>query len=78
MDLALNNLQYLICHKTKPKQTKSSFSLIFNSSTMISKLLGTVRSAPITLQLVLPSTYYSFLVLWQSLSISLFFRFLLF
>ena len=22
MDLALNNLQYLICHKTKPNQTK--------------------------------------------------------
>ena len=23
MDLALNNLQWLICHKTKPNQTKS-------------------------------------------------------
>ena len=22
MDLALNNLQWLICHKTKPNQTK--------------------------------------------------------
>ena len=23
MDLALNNLQWLMCHKTKPKQTKN-------------------------------------------------------
>ena len=27
MDLALNNLQWLICHKTKPNQTKPSTGL---------------------------------------------------
>ena len=29
MDLALNNLQRLICHKTKPNQTKLQISLTF-------------------------------------------------
>ena len=28
MDLALNNLQWLICHKTKPNQTKPSLILL--------------------------------------------------
>ena len=28
MDFALNNLQWLICHKTKPNQTKPSLSLV--------------------------------------------------
>ena len=28
-DLALNNLQWLICHKTKPNQTKSYMFNIF-------------------------------------------------
>ena len=27
MDLALNNLQWLICHKTKPNQTKADVSI---------------------------------------------------
>ena len=28
MDLALNNLQGLICHKTKPNQTKTTINII--------------------------------------------------
>ena len=28
MDLALNNLQWLICHKTKPNQTKAMYSKV--------------------------------------------------
>ena len=29
MDLALNNLQWLICHNNKPKQTNVEVSLMF-------------------------------------------------
>ena len=29
MDLAINNLQRLICHKTQPNQTISSFTMHF-------------------------------------------------
>ena len=39
MDLALNNLQRLICHKTKPNQTKPiyvSLSLLFGPSVCLS------------------------------------------
>ena len=28
-DLVLNNLQWLICHKTKPNQTKPNENLLF-------------------------------------------------
>ena len=29
MDLALNNLQWLICHKTKPNQTNIYINMVF-------------------------------------------------
>ena len=29
MDLALNNLQWLICHKTKPNHSQSTQGLVF-------------------------------------------------
>ena len=37
MDLALNNQQWLICHKTKPKLTKNIFIFAgeLNSSTLV-------------------------------------------
>ena len=39
MDLALNNLQGLICHKTKPNQTKSH---IFNMDLALNNLQGLI------------------------------------
>ena len=38
-DLALNNLQWSICHKTKPNQTKKQNKAIFSDNELMQLLL---------------------------------------
>ena len=44
MDLALDNLQRLICHKTKPNQTKTKTNHPHNSHTYINGILILIRT----------------------------------
>ena len=41
MDLALNNLHWLICHETKPNQTKPNTNVYVDKYTVIGKFRWT-------------------------------------
>ena len=67
IDLALNNPQRLIRHKTQPTKPNQcwnldvlDFSLIFNSLSPFCKELGTVPSAPTTIGITVTLIFHSF------------------
>ena len=56
MDLALNNLQRLICHKTKPNQTTATNVLIYDSKSSEGEALSLEqwgKSSTLSVQLLL-------------------------
>ena len=64
MDLALNNLQRLICHKTnKPNQTIYGLSLLSGPQDSVSKVLMYLRACLLTCTRVL--IYRIGYVLWH-------------